>query len=224
MSRVLRNRLGVLSHKPHLRGAATVSRALAAALVVFVTSSWITVVRAEQPAGTEETQQTAPRPYRVDPRVDDLFFYPCNDCHAFMDSNSEERDLEVEEGHPATLEHGSGQIWCFSCHDESDYDRLRNLRAEPIDIDSGYQVCSGCHSRKYHHWEGGAHGKRVSNWRGERQLYSCIECHNPHQPAIAPRAPKSPPPIRAGLKPMKPDSEHPSHDPSRPEWEHLDVR
>ncbi len=177
-----------------------------------------------QEVSQEQGGEPAAHPFTVDARVDKLFFYPCNDCHAFMDTNERVRDLDVEEGHPERLAHGGGLIWCFSCHDESDYDRLRNLRAEPIDIDRGYQVCSGCHSQKYRDWSGGAHGKRVADWRGERQLYSCVECHNPHRPAIQPRAPKPPPPVRAGLEPMTPGDGYRSHDPRRPEWEHLDDR
>jgi len=161
--------------------------------------------------------QLTTRPLAVDARVDKLFFYPCTDCHAFMDTNERIRDLDVEEGHPARLEHGSGLIWCFSCHDESDYDRLRNLLAEPIDIDRGYQVCGGCHSEKYRDWAGGAHGKRVADWRGERRIYSCVECHNPHHPSIQPRAPQPPPPVRAGLERMAPDDGFQTQDPHPPE-------
>ena len=178
----------------------------------------------DQDVGRVEVALPATRPFTVDARVDKLFFYPCNDCHAFMDNDLSVRDLDVEEGHPASLEHGSGQIWCLSCHDDSDYDRLRSLRAEPIDIDQGFQVCSGCHFQKYRDWAGGAHGKRVADWRGERRLYSCVECHNPHRPSIQPRAPKPPPPVRTGLEPMTPDYRFQSQDVPRPEWEHLDVR
>lgn len=149
--------------------------------------------------------QLSKQAFSVTARIDKLFFYPCSDCHAFMDTNASVRELDVEDGHPAQLTHGRGLFWCFACHDESDYDRLQDLGAAPIDIDKGYQVCGGCHSSKYRDWAGGAHGKRVADWRGGRLIYSCVECHNPHQPSIQPRAPRPPPPVRAGLTPMTPE-------------------
>lgn len=218
-----REAVNKLIEKPHLAGAATMSRAVVAA--VFVAATALPAVGAPPQSGSEGgAQQPAPHPFTVEPRIDKLFFYPCNDCHSFMDTNKNVRELDVEEGHPANLEHGKDLIWCFSCHSEADYDQLQSLRADPIDFDRGYQVCGGCHSQKYRDWSSGAHGKRVTNWRGERELYSCIQCHNPHKPAIQPRAPQPPPPIRAGLKPMTPDEEYQPHDPRRPEWEHLDAR
>jgi len=165
----------------------------------------------------------APVPFTVGARLEKLYFYPCADCHAYMDPDDNLRELDVEKGHPSKLEHGGGLIWCFSCHDSPDYGKLRNLLAEPIDFDSGYQVCGGCHSQKYLDWTHGAHGKRVANWHGDRRLYSCMECHNPHQPAILPRAPEPPPPIRAGLNPMAPGKADEVRR-SRPEWEQINDR
>ena len=142
--------------------------------------------------------------FSVRPRRDDLYFYPCADCHEFMDSNNEIRELEVEDGHPGHIEHGEGRIWCLSCHArESNYNTLQDLLGGGIDLDQGYQVCAGCHGEHYRDWSHGAHGKRLANWRGERVIFSCVECHNPHRPSIAPRPPEPPPPIRAGLEPMR---------------------
>jgi len=168
--------------------------------------------------------ETAPVPFTVGKRQDKLFFYPCADCHDYMDANSNVRDLEVEEGHPAKLEHGNGLFWCFSCHNPDNYGQLRTPLAETIGFDSGYRVCDSCHSGKYQDWTYGGHGKRVANWRGERTLYSCVECHNPHHPAIPPRAPKPPPPIRAGLKPMKPAQTGTDAESHRPVWEQSNAR
>jgi hypothetical protein len=168
------------------------------------------MVQAEPAAeGTvvEKVQQDPGRSevtFSVRPRRDQLYFYPCADCHEFMDSNGDIRQLEVETGHPAGLEHGDGRIWCLSCHSStSQYNMLHDLLGQDLDLDRGYRVCAGCHGEHYRDWSHGAHGKRVAVWRGERVLFSCVECHNPHHPAIAPRAPQPPPPVRAGLEPMK---------------------
>lgn len=179
---------------------------------------------AEESGVTGNVRHSVPVPFTVGKRVDGLFYYPCADCHDFMDANRTVRELEVEEGHPAKLEHGNGLIWCFSCHDSTDYGRLQNPLAETIDFDHGYQVCNSCHSQKFLDWTHGGHGKRVGNWHGERQLYSCVECHNPHQPSIPPRAPQPPPPIRAGLNPMTPEQLDGTREAQRPDWEQINER
>jgi hypothetical protein len=118
-----------------------------------------------------EGYPNAPK-FSVVPRKEDLFFYPCDQCHESMEPNPEIRQLDAM--HDSTLEHGRGRIWCTSCHDLENENFLRTTF--------------------------GAHGKRVANWQGDRTLYNCTHCHNPHSPAIRARAPKPAPPVRAGLK------------------------
>lgn len=134
------------------------------------------------------------------PRQDKLFFYPCSDCHEYLEPDTSIRQLDADPDHPEALEHGAGELWCTSCHAQWPYETLHTLLGEPVGYDASYRVCGGCHSHKLRDWKHGAHGKRVANWRGERLLYGCPECHNPHRPAIPPRAPQDPPPVRAGLE------------------------
>ena len=134
----------------------------------------------------------------VVPRKNDLFFYPCDQCHAAMEPNPEIRPLNAM--HDSALEHGRGRIWCTSCHDLENRNFLRTFLNEQVDIDQAYLVCGGCHANRHKDWVFGAHGKRVANWQGDRTLYNCTHCHDPHSPAIKARAPKSAPPVRAGLK------------------------
>jgi len=136
--------------------------------------------------------------FDVVPRKDDLFFYPCTQCHAAMEPNPEIRPLNAI--HDSDLEHGRGRIWCLSCHDLENRDYLRTLLAELVDFDAAHLVCGGCHANRHEDWYFGAHGKRIGNWQGDRTLYNCTHCHNAHSPAIKARAPKPAPPVRAGLK------------------------
>jgi len=142
---------------------------------------------------------------RVVPRKDDLFFYPCNQCHEAIQPNAEIRPLSAP--HDSELTHGRGLIWCLSCHDVANRDNLRTLLNEQVDFDDAHLVCAGCHANRHKDWTFGVHGKRVDNWTGERTQFSCTHCHDPHKPAIAPRAPQPPPPVRTGLE-LTPGSEH----------------
>lgn len=160
-----------------------------------------------------ETVPTAPVHFTVMPREDKLFFYPCSDCHEFMDPNKEIRVLDPDADHPRELAHGAGRIWCLSCHGPWPYNQLNTLLGEPVEYNESYLICGGCHSHKLRDWRHGAHGKRVANWQGERLLYGCPECHNPHQPQIAPRPPIAMPPVRAGLERIDGEPEQ-----ARPMW------
>lgn len=137
-------------------------------------------------------------PFKVVPRRDDLLYYPCGQCHESMEPNPQIRQLD--DTHINELKHGRGRIWCLSCHDTENRDYLRTLLGERVDFDEAYLVCGGCHAGRQKDWLYGAHGKRVANWKGERTLWGCPACHDPHDPAIKPRAPKPPPPVRAGLE------------------------
>ena len=166
------------------------------ALAALLTMPIASLVSAESPA---DDLKVYPE-FSVIPRQGELVFYPCADCHEFLDPNLEIRELDPDPGHPAALEHGEGEVWCTSCHIQSPYDSLHTLLGEPVGFNESYRVSGGCHSHKLKDWTYGAHGKRVDNWRGERLLNGCPECHNPHSPAIKPRAPQPPPPVRAGLE------------------------
>ena len=87
---------------------------------------------------------------------------------------------------------------------------------EPVDFDDAHLVCAGCHANRHKDWTFGVHGKRVANWEGERTQYNCTHCHDPHKPAIAPRAPQPPPPVRMGLE-LTPGVDHVNE----PVWERL---
>jgi uncharacterized CHY-type Zn-finger protein len=116
--------------------------------------------------------------------------------------NTQPRKL-VNAPHPAALQHGRGRIWCLDCHQGNDRDALHTTGGAKVDFNQSYLVCGQCHSARQRDWYFGAHGKRAANWNGERQLYSCTHCHDPHNPTTATRLPRQAPPLRAGLTPMQ---------------------
>lgn len=139
-------------------------------------------------------------------REDQLMFYPCEMCHASLPLNPEPRKL-VAAPHPAALNHGSGQFWCLDCHNADDRNQLNTLAGTKVGFNESYQVCRQCHYQPHKDWSFGAHGKRAENWQGDRQIYSCTHCHDPHDPSIKPRQPEPPPPVRKGLTPI-PEAAH----------------
>lgn len=154
-----------------------------------------------------DAEPTVPQPFRgypdapafaVVPQRPQLTFYPCSACHDALPVNSERRALAPP--HPAALHHGGGRIWCLDCHQARGRDVLHTLAGEPVDFNDAYLVCGQCHASRQRDWYYGAHGKRVANWSGPRLIYNCTHCHDPHDPAVKPRAPSPPPPMRAGQR------------------------
>ena len=141
------------------------------------------------------------QPFSVVPRRDQLSLYPCSQCHNALPLNNKVRKLDAAP-HAAALQHGGGRMWCLDCHEGKDRDVLHSLAGAKIDFNESSLLCGQCHSARYKDWIFGAHGKRVAGWQGERQLYACTHCHDPHNPVIQPRAPAKAPPVRAGLAPM----------------------
>jgi hypothetical protein len=146
-------------------------------------------------------------PYTVVPRKPEMPLHPCVMCHDLRKTDPTVRVFKVApppDGapHAGVLRHGKGRMWCLDCHYANDRQWLRTVDNRKLDFNDGPLQCGQCHSARYRDWVFGAHGKRVADWTGERQLYSCMHCHDPHVPVLPPRAPSKAPPLRAGLKPM----------------------
>lgn len=150
-------------------------------------------------------------PFKVVPRIDQLVFYPCMNCHAAKKPDARPRKL-VLTPHPAALLHGKGRFWCLACHQLKDRNQLHTLEGTPVGFDESYLVCGQCHANRQKDWYFGAHGKRLKNWQGERVIYNCTFCHDPHDPTIKPRAPSAPPPVRVGLRRMPPAAQEALHE------------
>jgi hypothetical protein len=115
--------------------------------------------------------------------------YKCSSCHTSKPVTVN-FGLELTHG-DVQLEHGSeGQaLTCIDCHHPVERDYLEDKKGQKIDFDHSYQLCGQCHFRQKRDWLGGAHGKRASNWAGERVVFNCTTCHNPHSPRFEKRFP-----------------------------------
>ncbi|MDH3588075.1 MAG: cytochrome C [Gammaproteobacteria bacterium] len=162
------------------------------------------VAATEENTGFEEFSGYSDAPaFSVVPRQDELAFYPCSQCHEFMEPDASVRELMSP--HEIDLKHGQGRFWCFSCHQLDDRDQLVATNGRQVSFNDAHLVCGGCHGLRHKDWYFGAHGKRQTDWKGERVIYSCTNCHDAHNPVIAPRKPMQAPGVRTGLERALPD-------------------
>jgi hypothetical protein len=122
--------------------------------------------------------------------------FPCSSCHGGMDPNPKKREVK-EEHTNIRLHHAENLLWCLSCHDTKDRDKLRLVNGDLIDFTESYRLCGECHGTQFRDWKAGIHGKRIGYFNGARTYYLCVNCHNPHDPKFQPLKPE-PPPFRQG--------------------------
>ena len=122
-------------------------------------------------------------------RKDKIGRFKCSQCH---------NNKPVSVAQAAEMAHGDikfdhgGQerpLSCYTCHNKQERDFLETEAGVKVDMDHSYRMCGQCHFRQLKDWVGGAHGKRVSYWAGQRVVKSCVSCHNPHTPRFKKRWP-----------------------------------
>jgi hypothetical protein len=127
--------------------------------------------------------------FRTETRKDKIERFKCSQCHNNQ-SVSVAQAAEIAHG-DIILDHGGREkpLSCFTCHNLEDRDSLETEAGVKVDMDHSYQMCAQCHFRQKKDWVGGAHGKRVSYWAGQRVVTNCVSCHNPHSPRFEKRWP-----------------------------------
>jgi hypothetical protein len=128
-------------------------------------------------------------PFRVLARKPEIERFPCSSCHSGK-AVRVNNGLALTHGN-VVINHGQegSGLTCIDCHHPEDRDALEDKKGNKIDYDHAYQLCGQCHFRQKRDWLGGAHGKRVEYWAGDRVVYNCTTCHNPHSPRFAKRFP-----------------------------------
>lgn len=127
--------------------------------------------------------------FYTETRKDKIERFQCSACH---------NNKEVMIQNAAKISHAdkkivhggtSGPLDCNTCHSKENRDFLTTSKDRKIDMNHAYSLCGECHFRQKKDWIGGAHGKPVSHWAGERVVKSCTACHDPHSPRFAKRWP-----------------------------------
>jgi len=124
-------------------------------------------------------------------RKSEIKRFRCSSCH---------NDKKVQIHNAAEISHADikvvhgdkgNPLACNTCHNQDDRDFLVTSKGTKIDLDHAYNMCGQCHFRQKKDWIGGAHGKRVTYWAGERVVKNCTSCHNPHSPRFEKRWPST---------------------------------
>ncbi len=124
-------------------------------------------------------------------RKDKIKRFRCSSCHTnkkvsiLNAADISHSDIKVTHGNKGK------PLACDTCHSKDDRDFLVTEKQSKIDLDHVYDMCGQCHFRQKKDWIGGAHGKRVTYWAGERVVKNCTACHDPHSPRFKKRWPET---------------------------------
>lgn len=129
-----------------------------------------------------------PVAYVPDPKGGDaLVAVSCTTCHTTREPNYKNvSSADMDEFHlNMTMAHGN--LTCLSCHNPKDYDTLKKADNSPVSYPDVMQLCGQCHQSRYNDYLQGAHGGMTGFWdlsKGPRTRKACIDCHDPHAPAM----------------------------------------
>lgn len=115
--------------------------------------------------------------------------FKCSACHGNKEAMIQNANKTSHADIVLTHGQKDGPENCNTCHDPKNRDYLISAKGESIDVDHVYNMCGQCHFRQKNDWIGGAHGKRVTYWAGQRVVKNCTSCHNPHSPRFEKRMP-----------------------------------
>ncbi len=127
-------------------------------------------------------------PFQVALRSTELTHYPCSSCHLEGGWVPEDRTPDAHADIQALHPSAAGGA-CVTCHLPDRVDQFPALDGSAVSLDHSYRLCAGCHFAQSNDWAGGAHGKRMVGWEGERVVANCAFCHNPHSPGFEQRIP-----------------------------------
>lgn len=125
-------------------------------------------------------------------RTEHLKSFPCSNCHTGSLETLQRSLTEADkDAHwDIEIEHASEKnMACTSCHSPEDVSQLHTITGSTVHLNESHQLCAQCHSTQHKDWLGGAHGKRLGGWVSPRVSNTCVNCHNPHQPAFPKRWP-----------------------------------
>ena len=134
------------------------------------------------------------RPFFVLEREASMRHFPCTDCHdSDLDADITPEAFNRRAHWDVKFEHASSDTMnCDTCHDGTQNMMvLKTFTGQRVSYDHVYQVCGQCHFQQEADWRGGAHGKRLHGWAGDRVIANCTSCHNPHKPRFPKRWPKT---------------------------------
>jgi len=127
--------------------------------------------------------------FLIPERKGNIKSYACIECHTKPLKQMQRKDLKKAHWNISIKHANANTMNCVTCHNGNNMDDLHSLTGAKIDFNMSYKLCSQCHTKQFKDWKGGAHGKQIGGWAPPRASLTCVNCHNPHNPAFSSKWP-----------------------------------
>ena len=181
--------ISVLSCKSHAEAEYhTLNEKIMAESLPEGTTSQITTTQNDDILKVEVTEQW--RRFFIADRKSQLKAFNCSECH-MKPLAMIQTDTYGKKAHwDIKMKHASDDTMnCTTCHSDENMDELTSITDKTYDFNFSHKLCAQCHQKELKDWAGGAHGKQIGGWVAPRVSLTCVECHNPHTPALEKRWP-----------------------------------
>jgi hypothetical protein len=111
----------------------------------------------------------------------------CRVCHDTLQPKPEREMATRVPGFHGRVKLVHGGQTCRTCHNPPRFEDFRLGSGKTLPYAQVIELCGQCHSRQRADYAKGIHGGMTGYWdldRGPRDRNACVDCHNPHRPAI----------------------------------------
>ncbi len=125
----------------------------------------------------------------------------CSTCHSMKVQEKRKHDAAALQDFHKGLTVKHGKLGCTSCHGKERPDQFHLATGDTLTGNDVMPLCSQCHGPQKRDYDRGSHGGMNGHWDRSkaRTRNHCVDCHDPHVPAIGQMKPVLPPAERRPL-------------------------
>ena len=112
----------------------------------------------------------------------------CATCHRLIPAQGDDKKAAPPKNFHKGLKLAHGkEMSCRTCHAPPTFERFRLSGGQDLPYAQVMRLCGQCHSGQLADYHKGIHGGMAGHWdlnKGPRDRNHCVDCHDPHRPAI----------------------------------------
>ena len=111
----------------------------------------------------------------------------CSTCHRLIPAEEDSAKARAPKEFHKGIKLAHGENTCRTCHDPPGFETYRLGDGTQLPYAQLMKLCGQCHSGQFADYKEGLHGGMAGHWdlnKGPRDRNHCVDCHDPHRPAI----------------------------------------
>lgn len=112
----------------------------------------------------------------------------CSTCHRLIPAQGDNAKAKAPKDFHLGIKLAHGKVnTCRTCHAAPGFETFRLSSGKTLPYAQVMELCGQCHSGQLSDYKKGMHGGMAGHWdlnKGPRDRNHCVDCHDPHRPAI----------------------------------------